>query len=50
MAFLSVTGRSYGTVQNHIASIKHFHRLFGFPRGGTIRIPSSLRYAGVSVF
>ena len=33
IAFLSATGRSYGTVQNHIASIKHFHRLFGFPPG-----------------
>ena len=33
IAFLSVTGRSYGTIQNHISSIKHFHRLFGFPPG-----------------
>ena len=31
IAFLLVTGRSYGTVQNHIASIKHFHHLLGFP-------------------
>lgn len=31
IAFLSVTGRSYGTIQNHISSIKHFHRFFGFP-------------------
>ena len=30
IAFLSDTGRPYGTVQNHISSIKHFHRLFGF--------------------
>ena len=31
IAFLAASDRSYGTVQNHIASIKHFHRLFGFP-------------------
>ena len=31
IAFLAASGRSYGTVQNHIASIKHFHRSFGFP-------------------
>ena len=33
IAFLSATGRSYGTVQNHIASIKHFDCLLGFPPG-----------------
>ena len=30
ISFLSATGRSYGTVQNHISTIKHYHRLFGF--------------------
>ena len=33
ISFLSATGRSYGTVQNHISTIKHYHRLFGFPPG-----------------
>ena len=33
ISFLSVTGRSYGTVQNHISTIKHYHRLFGFQPG-----------------
>ena len=33
IAFLSVTGRSYDTIQNHVASIKHFHCLFSFPPG-----------------
>ena len=50
IAFLAVTGRSFGTVQNHISSLKHFHRLFGFPPGGTLRIPFSSCYVGVSAF
>ena len=33
ISFLSVTGRSYGTVQNHISTIKHYHCLFGFQPG-----------------
>ena len=33
LSFLSATGRSYGTVQNHISTIKHYHRLFGFHPG-----------------
>ena len=33
ISFLSVTGRSYGTVQNHISTINHYHRLFGFQPG-----------------
>lgn len=33
IAFLSVTGRSYGTTENHVSSIRHFHRLLGFPLG-----------------
>ena len=33
ITFLSVTGRSFGTIQNHISSVRHFHRLFGFLPG-----------------
>ena len=32
ISFLSAMGRSYGTVQNHISTIKHY-RFFGFPPG-----------------
>ena len=42
---------SYGTIQNHISSIKHFHSSFGYPPpppGGIIRMSFSLRYAGVN--
>ena len=31
IAFLATAGRSYGTIKNHISSVKHFHRLFGHP-------------------
>ena len=33
LAFLSVSGRAFGTIQNHISSIKHFHLLLGFAPG-----------------
>ena len=33
LAFLSALGRAFGTIQNHISSIKHFHLLSGFPPG-----------------
>lgn len=33
VAFLAYYGRTYGTIQNHIASLKHFHQLHGFTMG-----------------
>ena len=33
LAFLSASGRAFGTTQNHISSIKHFHLLLGFVPG-----------------
>ena len=33
LAFISASGRAFGTIQNHISSIKHFHLLSGFPPG-----------------
>ena len=33
LAFLSASGRAFGTIQNHISSIKHFHLLLGFAPG-----------------
>jgi len=33
VAFLAYYGRKYGTIQNHIASLKHFHQLHGFTLG-----------------
>ena len=33
VSFLSATDRSYGTVQNRISTIKHYHCLFGFHPG-----------------
>jgi hypothetical protein len=33
IAFLCATGRSFGTVQNHISSLKHFNQFFGFDPG-----------------
>lgn len=47
IAFLGTMGRSYGTIKNHISSVKHFHRLFGHPPGGIIHMSSSLGYTGV---
>ena len=32
IAFPSLTGRSFGTIQSHISNVRHFHCLFGFPR------------------
>ena len=33
LAFLSASGRAFGTIQNHISSIKHYHLLLGFAPG-----------------
>ena len=33
LAFLSASGRAFGTIQNHISGIKHFHLLLGFAPG-----------------
>ena len=33
LAFLSALGRAFGTIQNHISNIKHFHLLLGFAPG-----------------
>ena len=33
LAFLSASGRAFGTIQNHISNIKHFHLLLGFAPG-----------------
>jgi len=33
LAFLCASGRAFGTIQNHISSIKHFHLLLGFAPG-----------------
>ncbi|XP_044165015.1 uncharacterized protein LOC122948955 [Acropora millepora] len=33
LAFLSASGRAFGTIQNHISSIKHCHLLLGFALG-----------------
>ena len=33
LAFLSASGWAFGTIQNHLSSIKHFHLLSGFAPG-----------------
>ena len=50
IAFLSVTGRSYGTIQNHLSSVRHFHRLFGFPPGWDNSYPFQLALRGCKRF
>ena len=33
LALLSASGWAFGTIQNHMSAIKHFHQLAGFPPG-----------------
>lgn len=33
VAYLAYVGRQFGTIQNHISSLKHFHQLYGFALG-----------------
>ena len=33
IAYLAYVGRRFGTIQNHISSLKHFHQVYGFQLG-----------------
>ena len=33
MSHLTYVGRRFGTIQNHLSSLKHFHQIRGFPLG-----------------
>lgn len=33
VSYLTHVGRRFGTIQNHISSLKHFHQVYGFPPG-----------------
>ena len=33
VAYLAHAGHRFGTIQNHVSSVKHFHQLRGFPLG-----------------
>ena len=49
LAFLSASGRAFGTIQNHISSIKHFHLLLGFASFlSKVITPHSFRRGGAS--
>lgn len=56
LAFLSASGRAFGTTHNHISSIKHFHLLLGFAPGWDsaylfqLALRGSKRYLGTATF
>ena len=56
LAFLSASGRAFGTIQNHISSIKHFHLLLGFAPGWDstdlfqLALRGSKHYPGTATF
>ena len=33
VAYLAYVGRQFGTLQNHISSLQHFHQFYGFALG-----------------
>lgn len=33
VSYLAHVGRRFGTIQNHISSLKHFHQVYGFSSG-----------------
>ena len=38
VSYLAHVGRRFGTIQNHISSLKHFHQVYGFSSAGNSNI------------